>query len=86
MIILFLLNTFYLLCGINATGTVQFWEPMMPYEFVSGDVSQFYEEHVSYVSQTIDELPSYWSMTYDPVTNFTTLVLKGNAKNCNPEL
>jgi hypothetical protein len=66
-----------------ATGTVQFWEPMVPYEFVSGNVSRFYEESVSYVSQTIDELPSYWSMGYDPASNFTTLTLKGRSKNCH---
>ena len=67
-------------------GSVQFWEPMFPYEFVSGDAVQFYEEDVSYVSQTIDELPSYWSMRYDPVSKFTTLTMKGIAKNCHPEL
>jgi hypothetical protein len=67
-------------------GTIQFWEPMFPYEFVSGNAAQFFEQHVSYTSQTIDELPSYYSMKYDPASKFTTLTLKGKSKNCNPEL
>lgn len=62
---------------------INFWEPMFPYEFVSGDSETFYEESPEYVSQTITTLPSYWSLRYDPETEETTLIMKGKAVSCN---
>jgi len=63
-------------------GGVQFWEPMFPYEFSSGDTANFYDEAPTYVSQTIVSLPSYWSLGYDPDSAVTTLTIKGKAENC----
>ena len=63
-------------------GGVQFWEPMFPYEFSSGDTANFYDEAPTYVSQTIVSLPSYWSLGYDPDSEVTTLTIKGKAENC----
>ena len=61
---------------------INFWEPMFPYEFASGDSENFYEEYPEYVSQTITTLPFYWSMRYDPETEETTLIMKGKAGSC----
>ena len=63
-------------------GGVQFWEPMFPYEFSSGDTANFYDEAPTYVSQTIVSLPSYWSLGYDPDSEVTTLTIKGKTENC----
>lgn len=63
-------------------GGIQFWEPMFPVEFVTGDSEKFYESTETYVSQTIVSLPSYWSMAYNPDTGVTTLVLEGKAQIC----
>lgn len=67
-------------------GGIQFWEPMFPYEFVSGTKKKKYEESVEYAYQTIPELPSKWSLTYNPNNGgFTTLILEGQAKGCEVE-
>mmetsp|Transcript_21359 Transcript_21359/g.43106 ORF Transcript_21359/g.43106 Transcript_21359/m.43106 type:complete len:323 (-) Transcript_21359:135-1103(-) len=70
-----------LITGLYGGGN-NFWEPMFPYEFVSGDVENFYDESPEYVSQTIISLPSYWSMHYNPTSGVTTLIMKGTAENC----
>lgn len=67
---------------LSFVGGIQFWEPMFPVEFVTGDSEKMYESYETYVSQTIVSLPSYWSMTYNPETGVTTLVIEGKAQSC----
>mmetsp|Transcript_32246 Transcript_32246/g.55023 ORF Transcript_32246/g.55023 Transcript_32246/m.55023 type:complete len:349 (-) Transcript_32246:132-1178(-) len=67
-------------------GGIRFWEPMFPYEFVSGNAPNSYvRTDIEYVSQTIQELPSEYSLSYDPSDGFTTLMMKGHAKGCEIE-
>jgi hypothetical protein len=73
-----------LITGLYGGGNT-FWEPMIPYEFVSGDSNNFYEESTEYVSKTIVGLPSYWSMRYNPDSSVTTILIKGNAENCGQQ-
>jgi len=64
-------------------GDLIFFEPMVPYEFVSGDTANFYDEAPVYFLQTIMSLPSYWSLKYDPDTQYTTVTIKGKAEVCD---
>lgn len=64
-------------------GSIVYYEPMVPYSFVSGDTEKTYEEDLTYEGQTVKELPTMYTVVYDATSQFTTITLKGASLDCN---
>lgn len=66
------------LFGTHA-GMITFFEPMIPFEFTSGDENQFYEEEIKYLLKTDETLPSSYKVYYNATSGRVTAVLKGSS-------
>jgi hypothetical protein len=61
-------------------------EPMLPFQYFSGDVDQFYEKKdIEYVEKSSAYLPTYLSVEFNAETKVVTVVLKGQSYMCKEE-
>eukprot|EP00542_Grammatophora_oceanica_P007899 CAMPEP_0194071332 /NCGR_PEP_ID=MMETSP0009_2-20130614/88654_1 /TAXON_ID=210454 /ORGANISM="Grammatophora oceanica, Strain CCMP 410" /LENGTH=178 /DNA_ID=CAMNT_0038724649 /DNA_START=27 /DNA_END=563 /DNA_ORIENTATION=+ len=66
-------------------GEVVFFEPMIPFQFVEGDVSQDFSQDIEYVKQTIDTLPYNLAVKYNARSGKTTVTFQGKSNKCFKE-
>jgi hypothetical protein len=59
---------------------------MLPFQYFSGDVDQFYEKKdIEYVEKSSAYLPTYLSVEFNAETKVVTVVLKGQSYMCKEE-
>lgn len=63
-------------------GDVLSWRALLPYSFVSGANSSFYQANQFYIHQTENRLPAAWNMTYDAPSGLISVYMRGKSGIC----